>query len=130
MFPPIKKVAFQDKLVQIIPSPAVERSSSDTEGEVEEQEAGADGERLSLTEDEHQKRRELIEAEDGHSKPIHGRRKRHREWVWRPVEGDILVYHDIGSREHKLRNEVEEDILELADRRGSPLCLGETLHSG
>ena len=50
----------------------------------------------SSSEDDHKRRREVIEAEDGHSTPIHGRRKR-RDWIWRPVEDDMLTSHDLVS---------------------------------
>ena len=80
MFPPVKRVSFQERLVEIMPTPVIE-GSSDTEVES-----------LS-TEDDHKRRREIIEAEDGHSTPVHGRRKR-RDWVWRPVETDVLTSHD------------------------------------
>ncbi len=79
MFPPVKRVAFQEKLVDLVPTPDVE-DSSDVETEV------------PSTEDEHQRRRETIEAEDGHV--VQGRRKRRREWVWRPMDDDVLVTHD------------------------------------
>ena len=86
MFPPVKRVTFQERLVEIMPTPVIE-GSSDTEVES-----------LS-TEDDHKRRREIIEAEDGHSTPVHGRRKR-RDWVWRPVENDVLTSHDRVSTEN------------------------------
>lgn len=83
MFPPVKRVAFQERLVEFMPTPVIE-GLSDSEVET------------SSTEDDHKRRREVIEAEDGHSTPIHGRRKR-RDWVWRPVEDDALTSHDLVS---------------------------------
>ena len=80
MFSPTKRVAFQERLVEFVPTPVIE-GVSDNELET------------SSSEDEHKRRREVIEAEDGHSTPIQGRRKK-REWVWRPVEDDILTSHD------------------------------------
>ena len=80
MFSPTKRVAFQERLVEFVPTPIIE-GLSDAELE------------SSSSEDDHKRRREVIEAEDGHSTPIQGRRKR-REWVWRPVEDDILTSHD------------------------------------
>ena len=80
MFSPTKRVAFQERLVEFLPTPVIE-GLSDTELET------------SSSEDDHKRRREAIEAEDGHSTPIQGRRKR-REWVWRPMEDDILTSHD------------------------------------
>ena len=80
MFSPTKRVAFQERLVEFVPTPVIE-GFSDTELE------------SSSSEDDHKRRREVIEAEDGHSTLIQGRRKR-REWVWRPVEDDILTSCD------------------------------------
>lgn len=82
MFPPVKQVAFQERLVEVMPTPVIEESS-DTEIET------------SLTKD-HKKRREVIVAEDGHSTPIPGRHKR-RAWVWRPVEDDVSTPLDHNS---------------------------------
>lgn len=89
MFPPVKRVAFQERLVEFMPTPVIE-ALSDTEVET------------SSTEDDHKRRREIIEAEDGHSTPVHGRRKR-RDWVWRPVEDDVLTSHELVS----VRNDTE-----------------------
>lgn len=83
MFPPVKLVTFEERLVEFMPTPVVE-GLSDTEVET------------SSTEDDHKRRREVIEAEDGHSTPVHGRRKR-RDWVWRPVQDDVLASHDLVS---------------------------------
>ena len=69
--------------MEFMPTPVVE-GLSDTEVET------------SSTEDDHKRRREVIEAEDGHSTPVHGRRKR-RDWVWRPVQDDVLASHDLVS---------------------------------
>ena len=80
MFPPVKRVAFPERLLEIMPTPVIEEFS---DSEVD----------TSPTEDDHKRRRELIEAEDGHSTPVHRRRKR-RDWIWRPVEDDVLTSHD------------------------------------
>lgn len=86
MFPPVKRVTFQEKLVEVVPTPSIEDSSD----------LGPD---IEPTEDEHQRRMEEIQAEDGHATPIHGRRKRRREWVWRPLSDDILIQnHAYGTR--------------------------------
>ena len=83
MFPPVKRVTFKERLVEFLPSPVTE-GLSDTEIET------------YSTEDDHKRRREVIEAEDGHSTPAHRRRKK-RDWVWRPVEDDVLTSHDLVS---------------------------------
>ena len=81
MFPPIKRVSFAEKLVEIAPTPVIE-DPSDTELDA------------PATEAEQRRRREVIEAEDGHATPMQGRRKRRREWVWRPMEDDVLSSHN------------------------------------
>lgn len=83
MFPPVKRVAFQERLLEFMPTPVIDALS---DNEVE----------TSSMEDDHKRRREVIEAEDGHSTPVHGRRKK-RDWVWRPEEGDVLTSHSLVS---------------------------------
>ena len=82
MFPPVKRVSFAEKLVEIAPTPVIE-DPSDTELDA------------PATEAEQRRRREVIEAEDGHATPMQGRRKRRREWVWRPMEDDVLASHNM-----------------------------------
>ena len=82
MFPPVKRVSFAEKLVEIAPTPVIE-DPSDTELDA------------PATEAEQRRRREVIEAEDGHATPMQGRRKRRREWVWRPMEDDVLTSHNM-----------------------------------
>ena len=82
MFPPVKRVSFAEKLVEFAPTPVVE-DASDTEHDA------------PATEAEQRRRREVIEAEDGHATPMQGRRKRRREWVWRPMEDDVLASHNM-----------------------------------
>lgn len=82
MFPPIKRVSFAEKLVEIAPTPVIE-DPSDTEFDA------------PATEAEQRRRREVIEAEDGHATPMQGKRKRRREWVWRPMEDDVLASHNM-----------------------------------
>lgn len=78
MFPPIKRVAFQERPVEITP---VIDEFSDSEVE-------------TSSEDDHKRRRAVIEAEDGHGTPLFVRR-RSRDWVWRPMEDDVLTSHDL-----------------------------------
>lgn len=82
MFPPVKRVSFAEKLVELAPTPVIE-DPSDTEPDA------------PATEAERGRRREVIEAEDGHATPMQGRRKRRREWVWRPMEDDVLASHNM-----------------------------------
>ena len=90
MFPPVKRVTFHETLVEFMPTPVIE-GLSDTEVET------------CSTEDEHKRRREVIEAEDGHPTPAHIRRKK-RDWVWRPVEDDVLTSHDLASVRNDMVN--------------------------
>ena len=83
MFPPVKRVSFQEALVEVAPTPVIEDPSDDESDP-------------PSTEEEHQRRREAIEAEDGHARTTHGKRKRRRDWVWRPMEDDILTSHSSG----------------------------------
>ena len=82
MFPPVKRVSFAEKLAEIAPTPVIE-DPSDTELDA------------PATEAEQRRRREVIEAEDGHATPMQGRRKRRREWVWRPMEDDVLASYNM-----------------------------------
>lgn len=79
-------MAFQEKLSEVVPTPFIEEPS-DLESDIEP------------TEDEHQRRRDEIQAEDGHATPLHGRRKRSsREWIWRPLGDDVLIQHEISEQ--------------------------------
>ena len=80
IFPPTKRVAFQERPVEILPTPVIE-GSSDTEVK-------------TSSEDDQTRRREVIEAEEGHAIPIYVRRKR-RDWVWRPMEDDVRTSRDL-----------------------------------
>lgn len=86
MFPPIKRVLFRELLEEIIPSqvPEVFSEASDSENSGKRP-------RDSLTNENGRGRRTADEEEL--STPVHGRRKRRREWIWRPLEDDILVSH-------------------------------------
>lgn len=75
MFPPVKRVAFPEKMIEVLPTPVLDVSSED-------EDEGA------LTEEEQKRRREEIQAEDGHMTPNVGRRKRRRDWIWRPLDDD------------------------------------------
>lgn len=106
MFPPVKRVAFKERLVEMVPNPVIEEPS--------------DGDpSAELTEDEHQRRRAEIQAEDGHATPVHSRRKL-REWIWRPVDDDVLIQRD--SSERPVRDE-------SVARRTSPGLVLEQNHS-
>ena len=80
MFPPVKRVVFHEPLEETIPVPKLEETSESSDPD-------------NRTEAEIKERRAIIEEEDGSATPLHGRRKRRREWVWRPLDDDILVEH-------------------------------------
>ena len=83
MFPPAKRVLFHEPLEETIPT-------NDAETIFGSLDSDSDGHR---TEAAIKERRAIIEEEDGSATPVHGRRKRRREWVWRPLDDDILVGH-------------------------------------
>ena len=87
MFLPVKRVAFQERLVEYMPTPFIE-ALPDTEVEA------------SSTEEDHKRRREIIEAEDGRSTPVDRRLKR-RDWVW----SEVLASQDLVSV--SVGNEIE-----------------------
>ena len=92
MFSPVKRVVFHDPLEEAIPTPTLEESSDSSDTDCND--------KCRRTEDEVKQRRAVIEEEDGSVTPVHGRRKRRREWVWRPLDDDILAEH------HKDKSEV------------------------
>ena len=80
MFPPAKRVKFSERLVELAPTPVIE--------EAEDEELDP-----SLTEEQREERRTAIQEEDGHSTAAPRSRKKRREWIWRPVEDDVLIDH-------------------------------------
>ena len=88
MFQPVKKVTFCEVLEDFIPQKVVEHSSgSETEG-------GEKRPRAAYERCEYRGRKTADEQEDLPATPIQQRRrKRRREWVWRPVDDDVLAEH-------------------------------------
>ena len=88
MFQPVKKVAFCEVLEDVIPQKMVENSSgSETEG-------GEKRPRAAYERGEDRGRKPPDEEEDLPATPLQQRRrKRRREWVWRPVDDDVLAEH-------------------------------------
>ena len=80
MFPRTKQVAFSERLVELAPTPVFEDS--------EEEETD-----VLPTEEQRKERRRAIQEEDGHSTAGQRRRKKRREWIWRPMEDDVLMKH-------------------------------------
>lgn len=88
MFQPVKKVTFCEILEDIIPQKMAEYSSgSETEG-------GEKRARSAYERCEDRGRNPPDEEEDMPATPLQQRRrKRRREWVWRPVDDDVLAEH-------------------------------------
>ena len=99
-FPAVKKVGFQDSnLVQYIPF-ALRREdfTSDSSSDTSDAETSPKRKHDPTSDDydEIVERRELdqlLEDRQARSSPVHGRRKRRREWIWRPLDNDILERH-------------------------------------
>ena len=98
MFLAIKRVAFPEKFVEILPAPILGTPS--------------DGGNESTFSGGKQLKREEIEAEDGHATPIQRRRKRRREWVWPPLD-DNLVDHDFDRVTIRENTAIEGSLLNL-----------------
>lgn len=88
MFQPVKKVTFCELLEDVIPQKIIEYSSgSETEG-------GEKRPRAAYERGEDRGRKPPDEEEDMPATPLQQRRrKRRREWVWRPVDDDVLAEH-------------------------------------
>lgn len=88
MFQPVKNVAFCEVLEDFIPQKLVEYSSGS------ENEGGEKRPRAAYERGEYRGRKTADEEEDLPATPIQQRRrKRRREWVWRPVDDDVLAEH-------------------------------------
>lgn len=99
MFLPVKRVIFHEPLEEIIPTPKLEEPSDSSDSD--------SSDKRQRTKDEIKERRAIIEEEDGSATPVHGRRKRRREWVWRPLDDDILTSHHRDEPDVALPNFLE-----------------------
>lgn len=79
MFPPVKKVAFSERPVELAPTPVLDEAEENIETII------------LLTEEQRKERRNAIQEEDGHSTPGQKTRKKRRDWIWRPMEDDAFV---------------------------------------
>ena len=88
MFQPVKNVTFCEALESFIPQKLVEHSSgSETEG-------GEKRPRAAYERGEYRGRKTPDEEENMPTIPTQQRRrKRRREWVWRPLDDDVLAEH-------------------------------------
>lgn len=88
MFQPVKKVTFREVVEDFIPQRLAEYSSGS------ENEGGEKRPRAAYERGEYRGRKTVDEEEDLPTTPIQQRRrKRRREWVWRPVDDDVLAEH-------------------------------------
>ena len=86
LFLPVKRVMFRELLEDIIPTPSVEYASDASSSDCGEKRS-----RAKL--DNGGTRGRQNAAEDAPLMPVQRRRKRRREWVWRPLDDDILAVH-------------------------------------
>ena len=101
-FPVMKKVGFEDNnLVQYIPSVLLKRDETqDSSPDASDSELSPKRKHDPVPEDfdeiaERRQLDELLEERRSIVSPIHGRRKRRREWIWRPLDNDILGRHTV-----------------------------------
>ena len=76
IFPPVKRVGFEENPVEVIPTPVIETLEEGADSEPQPHEA-------------REERKAAIEAEDGHASA--GSRRSKREWIWRPMPEDVLI---------------------------------------
>ena len=84
MFPPVKRVAFRDSLVELIPTPVIQESDDS------DSDSSTSSEKRRREDDDDDRKDDSDEGGDVPETPVHGRRKRRREWVWTlgPMERD------------------------------------------
>ncbi len=89
MFQPVKRVIFREVLEDIIP-----RKITDYYSENSDSDSGEKRPRAIFERDE-RRGRQMVEEDEGDvpSTPKQRRRKRRREWVWRPLDDEILAGH-------------------------------------
>ena len=89
-FPPTKRVCFQERLEEVIPTQIIQENTEESCDTSIVFDVDVSDKRI---EDEISERRaldELLEEEALTTKP-HSRRKRARDWIWRPLDDDILA---------------------------------------
>ena len=87
MFPARKKVKFSERPEDVAPTPTVEVSEEESD--------------VPISEEQREDRRRIIQQEDGHSSAGHRRWKKRREWIWRPMDDDILLQHSPAGEYHQ-----------------------------
>lgn len=114
MFPPVKRVLFRESLEEIIPRQELEPLS-----EASDSDSGVKRRRPQSSNDDNSENHIFDEGNKSPT-PIHGRRKRHREWIWRPLEDDILVSQDT----EKFPNMADPENVITIQENAEPVHLG------
>ena len=82
--------------MELAPTPVFEEEEGDTY--------------VSLTEEQREDRRRTIQQEDGHSISGQRRRRKRREWIWRPMEDDVLLEHGLEVAEISRLADVDDAV--------------------
>lgn len=90
-FLPVKRVMFREILEDIIPAQIVGCSSDSSDSDCGEKRQRATFEKAEIRE-----RQSANSVDEGApSTPVNRRRKRRREWVWRPLDDGVLTVHHV-----------------------------------
>ena len=89
-FPPTKRVCFQERLEEVIPTQIMHENPEELSDTSIIFDVDVSDERLEDDISERRALDELLEEEASTTKP-HSRRKRARDWIWRPLDDDILA---------------------------------------
>lgn len=113
MFLPVKRVVFREILEDIIPAQIVDYSSDGSDSDCGEKRPRATFEKVELRESQSAN----VVEEGAPSTPVNRRRKRRREWVWRPLEDDVLAVHHILDEGNGYHSEEEVNLASTNDIR-------------
>lgn len=91
MFPPVKRVMFREILEDIIPAQMFGHSPDSSDSDCSEKRPRATFENVEMKERQSAGNVNV----DAPWTPVHRRRKRRREWVWRPLDDDVFAVHQI-----------------------------------
>lgn len=125
IFTPVKRVTFRETLEDVIPKSVVNYSSDNSDSD-----CGEKRPRATFEQTEFRGRLTVEEKEDESvpSSPVHRRRRRRREWVWRPLENDIMTVNHVeegvefSSESHSI--EKSEPIVSNKAEFNSATCMG------
>lgn len=113
MFLPVKRVVFREILEDIIPAQFVDYSSDGSDSACGEKRPRATFEKVELRE----RQSANVVEEGAPSTPVNRRRKRRREWVWRPLDDDVLAVHHILDEGNGYHSEEEVNLASANDIR-------------